>query len=52
MYKCKMGDDNSTDCNKMCILAQLQGMKQKLDQTSPILFIHKDKVDTGNSTQR
>ena len=47
---CKMGDDNLIDCNKTCILVQLQGMKQKLDQTRLILFIHKDKVDPNNST--
>ena len=33
-------------------LVQLQGMKQKLDQTRLILFIHKDKVDPNNSTHR
>ena len=52
MYKHKVGDDNPTDCNKTCILAQLQGLKQKLDQTRLILFIHKDKVDPNNSTHR
>ena len=50
--KHKMGDDNPTDCNKTCILEQLQGMKQKLDQTRLILFILKDKVDPNNSTHR
>ena len=52
VYKCKMGDDNPTDCNKTCIQVQLQGMKQILDQTRLILFIHKDKVEPNNSTHR
>ena len=47
-----MGDDNPKVRNKTCIMAQVDVLKQQLDNTRVIIFVHKKKVDPKKTSHR
>ena len=41
IYRRKVGDPDPAKCNKNCILALINGLKNKLDVNNTVIFIHK-----------
>lgn len=48
----KVGSQNSMRMNKKSVLGLLNGLKNKLDETYALLFIHKSKASPANPTHR
>ena len=52
IYRRKVGDPDPTKCNKNCILALINGFKNKLDVNNTVIFIHKNKANPNNPIHR
>ena len=52
IYKRKVGDPDPTKCNKNCILALINGLKNRLDPSNTVIFIHKKKANPNNPIHR
>ena len=52
IYRRKVGDPDPTKCNKNCILALINGLKNKLDVNNTVIFIHKKKANPNNTIHR
>ena len=48
----KVGSNNPKDCYKNCIFVQLNSMKAHLAQNHMVLFIHMEKINAINRTNR
>ena len=47
IYRRKVGDPDPTKCNKNSILALINGLKNRLDPSNTVIFIHKKKANTN-----
>ena len=45
IYRRKVGDPDPTKCNKNSILALINGLKNRLDPSNTVIFIHKKKAN-------
>ena len=45
IYRRKVGDPDPKKYNKNCILALINGLKNKLDVNNTVIFIHKKKAN-------
>ena len=52
IYRRKVGDPDPTKCNKNCILAFINGLKNRLDPSNTVIFIHKKKANPNNPIHR
>ena len=52
IYRRKVEDPDPTKCNKNCILALINGLKNKLDVNNTVIFIHKKKANPNNPIHR
>ena len=52
IYRRKVGDPDPTKCNKNCILALINGLKNRLDPSNTVIFIHKKKANPNNPIHR
>ena len=52
IYRRKVGDPDPTKCNKNSILALINGLKNTLDPSNTVIFIHKKKANPNNPIHR
>lgn len=52
VYARKVGSDNPNQCNKTCIMSQIQQMKTKLDGCRAVVFTHKVGAIAEKRSQR
>ena len=52
IYRRKVGHTDPEKSNKNSILALIHGLKDKLDQDSTVIFIHKKKANHNNPIHR